>query len=180
MATLLIVGLSYGKRRKENEPNPVNRKLGRELVGVIDDKGWHNLIVVSQWEIALQTKKDGYGAHVNLVVDESFASYKNKKRYLDSEDVVNAAINFVKDKGIGIDGVIVVANPFLHLAAVQKLIRSKGLNVIKYPIEKVGFDNSSEQLQWWCKGPLRFITYGIIVKLGDILNRNLHGIGEKE
>ncbi|HRN90669.1 MAG TPA: hypothetical protein PK543_03215, partial [Candidatus Saccharibacteria bacterium] len=139
MATL-VIGLSYGKRRKENEPNPVNRKLGRELVGVIDDKEWHNLIVVSQWEISLQLETYGYGSYVNLVVDESFATQKGKKRYLDSEDVVNAAINFVKDKGIGIDGVIVVANPFLHLAAVQKLIRSKGLNVIKYPIEKVGFD----------------------------------------
>ncbi|HRQ98164.1 MAG TPA: hypothetical protein PK265_02475 [Candidatus Saccharibacteria bacterium] len=179
MATL-VIGLSYGKRRKENEPNPVNRKLGRELVGVIDDKEWHNLIVVSQWEISLQLETYGYGSYVNLVVDESFATQKGKKRYLDSEDVVNAAINFVKDKGIGIDGVIVVANPFLHLSAVQKLVRSKGLSVIKHPIGKVGFDNSSKQLQWWCKGPLRFITYGIIVKLGDILNRNLHGIGEKE
>lgn len=175
---LLIIGLSFGKRRQE--PNPVNMKLAHEVELAAQYFDKEKPLIAAQWEIAKQLKLNGYGPAIDIEVTQKDATQKGKERYLDTEDVINSAIKFAEDQGETIDDVVVVANPFLHLSATANLVKSKGLTVRGYKVGKVGFDNSSKQLQWWCKGPLRFITYGIIVKLGDILNRNLHGIGEKE
>lgn len=181
MATL-VIALSFGKRRKDQEPNPSNFQLGRELEEVIDNTtgmlSIGKLLVVAQWEIARQLEQDGYGSSIDLVVTQNSATYKGKKRYLDNQDVIDKALDWASTLTDKVTDVIIVANPFLHLSACKKLVEARGLKTIDYPIGKIPFDNAPPQLQWWCKGPIRFILYGVIVKGGEVFRLNLHGIGE--
>lgn len=172
-----VVALSFGKRRQE--PNPVNARLGRELIDIIDNYD-RDIVVASQWEITNQLVIDGYEPFVNVNVTPADATKRGKDgaKYLDSEDVLKKAFELFKKHEVS--EVIVVANPFLHLSAVRKLVEKAGFKVIPYQIGKVGFDNSPLQLQWWCKGPVRLIDYGIIVKIGEVIGSDLHGIGEKK
>lgn len=176
-----VIALSYGKRRLE--PNPVNARLGRELIDIIDIFDTYNngVVVASQWEITNQLVIDGYEKFVDVNVTPADATKRRKDgtKYLDSEDVLRKAFELFESRGVY--EVIVVANPFLRLKAVRKLVKKAGFDINPYPMMgRIGFDNSPLQLQWWCKGPIRFIIYDIIVKFGEIIGSDWHGIGEKK
>jgi hypothetical protein len=167
---------SNSRGKRANEPNPVNIRLA-EVTEEIDDQlqqGGERTAVVAQWEVALALPTKPL-----MVVTQSDATNRdrNGKPYLDSEDVLNKA--FDAFRAFGITDVIVVANRFLHLQAAKQIVKNAGFNLIDYRIPGVGFDNSPENLQWWCKGPIRFVTYLAIQVLGKVLKKNFHGIWEK-
>ncbi|MDB5180550.1 MAG: hypothetical protein JWO54_308 [Candidatus Saccharibacteria bacterium] len=169
-----IVALSYAKRAEE--PNPVNVKLAQitdELDDFVQQTG-ESTVLVSQWEIARALPTQS-----SLIVTQDAATNldRNGKLYLDSKDVLNKA--FYVFRAYGITDVIVVANPFLHLQAAKSIVRKAGFDVMSYKVPSVGFDNSPLNLQWWCKGPIRFVIYLGIQVLGKLTKQNLHGIGEK-
>jgi hypothetical protein len=166
-----IVALSFAKRVVE--PNPVNKLLAAEVDRIDDElqQGGEPTIIVSQWEIAL-----AYDA--NYVVGPEYATVKgNGKEYLDSKDVLKRAFEAFETHGV--TDVIVVANPFLHLGAVRSMVRKAGFTVMKVKISWVGFDNSSLNLQWWCKGWPQSILYAGLQVLGKAIRKDFHGIGEK-
>lgn len=169
-----IVALSFAKRAVE--PNPVNRKLA-QLTDSVDDElqsGGELTVVVAQWEVALGMATPPY-----LIVTQADATNRdrNGKPYLDSQDVLNKAFNVFR--AAGITSVIVVANRFLHKQAAERLVKKAGFEVDSYRGGDVGFDNSPLNLQWWCKGPIRFVSYLLIQAVGKVLHKNFHGIGEK-
>lgn len=170
-----IVVLSFGKRARE--PNPVNVKLAR-IADDLDDQLQQMgelTVLVSQWEVALALPPQSA-----LVVTQDDATNldRNGKPYLDSQDVLNKA--FDAFRAMEVTDVAVVANQFIHKQAVESLVRKAGFTVAKYgPQEFVGFDNSKLNLQWWCKGPIRFMIYLGIQVIGKIAKQNFHGIGEK-
>ncbi|MNJ05097.1 hypothetical protein D3C73_1662060 [compost metagenome] len=43
----------------------------------------------------------------------------------------------------------------------------------------IGFDSSRNNLQWWCRGPLRFLSYVAIQVTGKVIGKDFHGIGER-
>jgi hypothetical protein len=169
-----IVVLSYAKRARE--PNPVNIRLAR-ATDAIDDEAQQigeQTILVAQWEVALALPTKPY-----LIVTQEDATNldRNGKPYLDSQDVLDKAFEVFRN--FDITDVIVVANPFFHLQAAQSRVKKAGFNVLKHKMPWVGFDNSPLNLQWWCKGPIRFMTYLGIQVLGKLTKQNFHGIGEK-
>lgn len=177
-----IVALSFAKRAKE--PNPVNVKLARITRHIGDDllQRRKSSVVVAQWEIAAGMKEYvGAATQPTLIVTQQDATNKdrNGKPYLDSQDVVNKAAELFHERGI--TDVIVVANRFLHLQAARKLVKQAGFNVLTkdFKVSRVGFDNSPLNLQWWCKGPVRFMAYLGIQVIGKMTGQNFHGIWEK-
>jgi|GEM_PF-1179678 len=170
-----IVALSFAKRAVE--PNPVNIRIAQAADVVDDDiqQMGEPTIVVAQWEVARALPSNS----VNLIVTQQDATNmdRNGKPYLDSQDVLNKA--FPLFRAYGVTDVVVVANPFLHLQAAEALVRKAGFTVIKHRMPFVGFDKSPKNLQWWCRGPLRFMLYLAIQVIGTLTRQNLHGIGEK-
>jgi len=178
MATGVVV-LSFAKRSENKEPGPVNIKLARATATIVDDltSMGEFAILVTQWEVAKQLAVDN--EPTGYVVTPQDASIKpNGQRYLESEDVLSRAYD--EFRKYNIDEVIVVANKFLHLQAVQKSVRSAGFTVIKTSLPWVGFDPSSENLQWWTKGPIRFIAYLAILVVGKLTKHSFNGIGERQ
>lgn len=171
MAPIGIVGLSYGKR--DIEPSPVNRKLAIQLIEIVGALR-SPIVTVAQWEIAkhVATYDRFVPTPIDRVVDK-----KADGSYLDSKDVLEAAFEEFRAKDVKL--VIVVANPFLHLAHVRKMVERAGFTVLATKMESVGFDNSPLQLQWWCRGPIRSIFYAGLQVIGKLTGINFHGIGEK-
>ena len=169
-----IVVLSFGKRVEE--PNPVSTQLARNANKASRHlrKEGYSVVTAAQWETVRSLE-----APPALVITQAHATGidRNGKPYLDSQDVLNQALPFFETHGI--THVVVVANPFLHKTAGEKLVREQGFTIYPWDIEHVGFDNDPAQLQWWCKGPIRFITYGAIQVVGKLTKQNFHGIGEK-
>ena len=173
-----VVALSFAKRSEPEEPGPVNALLGRATSAVTDDlnAGGEDTITVIQWEIARQLDKDGEPC--NLVVQPEAASVKPGGRtYLDSADVLEVA--FEVFRRYGVTDVVVVANKFIHLQAARRSVRSAGFRVMKSKLPWVGFDPSSKNLQWWTKGPIRFVVYLAIQVVGKLAHRSFNGIGER-
>ena len=169
-----IVALSYAKRAEE--PNPVNKKLAHLADEAVDEA--HQIgeptLLVAQWEIAraLQTPPQ-----VVVTQDAATNRDRNGNRYLDSQDALNKAFHAFRKNGI--TQVIVIANPFLHKQAIESIVRKAGFTVLKTKLPWVGFDNSPLNLQWWCKGPIRFVAYLGLQVIGKLTKQNFHGIGEK-
>lgn len=169
-----IVALSFAKRA--HEPNPVNVKLA-QITDDLDDRlqqMGEPTVVAAQWEVAL-----GLSTPPQLVVTQEDATNldRNGKPYLDSQDVLNKAFKLFR--AYGITEVAVVANQFLHRQAAESLVKQAGFTVYEYKAARVGFDNSRLNLQWWCKGPIRFMIYLGLQVIGKLTKQNLHGIGEK-
>lgn len=169
-----IVALSFAKRAVE--PNPVNIKLA-EVADNFDEQAFQDdnpALMIAQWEVALALP---YAAHLVVNQEDATKKDRNGKPYLDSEDVLEKA--FIEFRKYGITDVIVVANPFLHLQAAQAIVKKAGFTVVKYKVPWVGFDNDQRSLQWWCKGPIRFIAYLAIQVVGKLTKQDFHGIWEK-
>ena len=176
---IVIIALSFGKRADYLEPNPVNMRLGahvRRFKSDIEDGLAQHPIIVAQWEIARWL--DQHNIPVDKVVTTA-DSIRGEDGYLDSEDVIRAARSFV---GPGAHRAVIVANPYFHLDICKGLAEKHGFVVMNgwYPVDAVGFDPAPEQLQWWCKGKLRFLLYGILVKSAKAVGVNLHGFGERK
>jgi hypothetical protein len=170
-----IVALSFAKRAKE--PNPVNVRLA-EATERFDDEVQQVgelTLVVAQWEVALALPTQPM-----LTVTQQDATNEDRygRYYLDSQDVLNKAFELFRKHGV--TDVIVVANPFLHLQAAKQIVKRAGFNVMSYRMQSVGFDNSPLNVQWWCKGPIRFMAYLALQVIGKLTKQNFHGIWEKK
>ena len=169
-----IVVLAFAKRAEE--PSPVNIKLAQfadELDDFLQQMG-EPTVVVAQWETALALP-----TQPRLIVTQKDATNmdRNGKPYLDTQDLLNKAFEVFHE--FGVKDVAVVANRFLHKQAAEAIVRKAGFNVVGYGGGVLAFDKSPLNLQWWCKGPVRFVAYLGIQFVGKLTRQNLHGIGEK-
>jgi hypothetical protein len=112
-----------------------------------------DLAIVAQWEIA-QILHRAY---------EDCLSVKppSDGTYLDTEAVWGAAK--VAFEPFGITEVIPVAQPFLHLRKIKKLMERDGYTVVDRHVGHIGFDRKSSQ--WWTRGYLQLIIYAILQTL---------------
>lgn len=143
-----------------DEPAPCNIRLAKAVERIIKEEK-EKIIIVAQWEVALQLVKDGIHVDhtVNLLPDKS---------YLGSEEVWIDAMNYLNSNKINnISKVIPVAHPYLHMYKVKKLIENSGFITENHKMGYIGFDKNSTQ--WWTRGPLRLLIYSIFQLFG------LHG-----
>ena len=145
-----VIALSFALRAGR-EPNPCNVKLARETERVtaqLRAEG-HDVVVVSQWEIALA---------LNWVPMFVVRNHRNLGSYLDSDEVILQSKEMFEHWG-GVDEVVIVANPFIHLQGARSKARSFGLKVRKVLIRWIGFDKKSDQ--WQTRGPVRAFVYTV-------------------
>ena len=169
-----IVALSFAKRAIE--PNPVNVRLAN-ITDEVDDELQsigEQTIVVAQWEIARALPTP---PHLIVGQDAATNTDRNGKPYLDSKDVLEAAFELFR--AAGVKRVVVVANPFLHMHAVKSMVRKADFKVDSFSTPWVGFDSDQLNVQWWCKGPVRFMSYLALQVFGKLIGKNFHGIWEK-
>lgn len=146
-----IVAFSFALREESEEPNPCNWRLAREVTLATERESRGPLVVVAQWEIdkALETT--------------NVSPYRTVVRpipggYLSSEDVWAQAREVFTSAGV--TEVIPVAQPFLQLWKVERMIRKDGFRVQHRHIGRVGFDKQSKQ--WWTRGALRLLFYAVL------------------
>jgi len=148
-APIGLVAFSFGLIG--HEPNPCNARLARAVRDIVaNDKS--NIIVVSQWEVALAMPS----VPISLVVRK----HKIEGRYLDSDEVMAQAAEVFRDRGIS--RVIPVANQFLHLRKCRDLVIKAGFIPEMRKFIKIGF--YKESLQWWTRSPFHLLLYAILQK----------------
>lgn len=148
-----IIGFSFALTKKE--PNLCNVKLAEEVDKLrrreLDDG--NEAFVAIQWEIAEALK--------DLETKPDYVVNQKKGIYLNSDMVMDEVAQVLR--AWEITHVIVVANPFLHLAACRTLAKKLGFIILKRKINWIGFCKDS--LQWWTRNPMNFILYAIRAKI---------------
>lgn len=154
---ILVVAYSFALRKQE--PNPCNVRIARETERIVTElrNAGEEVFIVAQWEVARQLERDGFTA--DLIV-----GLLPGNKYLGSAEVWSAAEEFGKSAGVTV--AIAVAQPFLHLPMVRRMMRSSGWKVREVPIGKIGFDPSPLNTQWWTRGPKRLVLYSALTLVG--------------
>ena len=123
-----VIGLSFALRAG-HEPNPCNENLVPEterVVALLRAEG-HEVMTSSQWEIALRLNAE----QVNLIC--VVTKHRDGVSYLDSDEVILQSVEAFEARG-GVDEVVIVANPFIHLQGARSKAKGFGLKVRKVPI----------------------------------------------
>lgn len=155
-----VLGFAFGLRSEVLEPNPSNVALASK---VHDAVGYANFndslpIVVTQWEITKALKKE-YGFEVDHSVE-----LRIDGTYLDSKGVWEEAKNEFALEGVS--QVIIIAQPFLHLTSLKKMIMDDGYDVYEYDTGAIPFDNSDLNTQPWTRTKLALAIYAVRSILG--------------
>lgn len=188
-----IVALSFGKPSEEAASDPVNYRLSthvraahdqvtrkRQFVlgGMVMHVGGVKTVVVAQQEVAHYLGDFSQVHDLTIITDANATPKKNDHAYLDTQDVLNQAFRVFANEDVR--EVIVVAHPFLHAQAARRIVRQAGFIQHEFRIDDwVGFDSSQNNLQWWCRGPIRFLIYLAIQVVGKVIGKDFHGIGER-
>jgi hypothetical protein len=146
--------------RRRGEPNPCNRRLATELYIAHE---WlregmdarDSIVVGVQWEINLALP--GIYVPDDLVVTE----HRQKGQYLDSAEVADQITEGFNRRDV--TDIIVIANPFIHLAYCKRLMKKRGYNVIDYRLNPIGFDPRSDQS--WTRNKAALLRYIVRSKL---------------
>lgn len=148
-----VIALSFALRAGR-EPNPRNEDLAREterVVKLLKGEG-NEVLTSSQWEIALCLNP----IQINLIC--VVAKHRDGVSYLDSDEVIIQSMAAFKMLG-GVDEVVIVANPFIHLQGARSKAKGFGLKVRNVAIHWIGFDKKSDQ--WQTRGPMRAFVYTV-------------------
>lgn len=148
-----VIGLSFALRRGQ-EPNPCNVNLASEterVVNLLRAEG-HEAMTSSQWEIALRLDVE----RVNLIC--VVTKHRDGVNYLDSDEVILQSVKAFEARG-GVDEVVIVANPFIHLQGARSKAKGFGLKVRNVAIHWIGFDKKSDQ--WQTRSPVRAFVYTV-------------------
>jgi hypothetical protein len=161
-----VIGLavfSFALRNESLEPNPCNIRLGNEVAKILRVE--RDVLVASQWEVARWLEAIG-------ITPDVVSELRPEGEYLDSQGVWDDAKKAFEAKGI--TEVIPVAQPFLQLGSVKKMIRSDGFSIIKHKVGKIGFDNDEENTQPWTRSSTALLSYAVRVKLGGLHGHQGH------
>ena len=153
-----IVGFAFGLR--EDEPNPSNIALAVKVEEAVVYVNFQDSmpIVVTQWEITKAIE-----APFNYVVDHS-VELRQDGTYLDSSGVwKEAKAEFVRE---GVLQVIIIAQPFLHLPSLKKMVKDDGFEVIEFKVGPIPFDNSDLNTQPWTRSKIALAAYAAKSILG--------------
>jgi hypothetical protein len=146
-----IVAFSFGTRGAELEPSPCNERLA-QAVATVASMVKIPSVIVAQWEVARALEALGI---------EHCAVGSGQESYLETETVWKSAENTFQRAGV--THVIPVAQPFLHLFAVRRLISQSGHFVLwSLPIASIGWDRTHLNRQWWTRSPARFLFYAML------------------
>ncbi len=147
MRRKVIAGLSFGLRIN-NKPGLSNRDLAAVMDILQIDTGLPSLV---QWEIA------------RCVLQPPVFEVKKHRvegRYLDSEEVVDQMVSFLRQNMPDVDTIVLVAHPFLHRYKCKKLFKFFGYKVETAKTGWVRFDKKS--IQWYTQNPIYSFIYAVL------------------
>ena len=149
MAIVAVLGASFSLR--EDEPNPCNVRLAKEVERISDNlvSNGHLPVVVVQWEIDLALRRLGADV-VNW--DYKVIGPFDTDEYLGTEELITEASSFFQS--FGATKFVAVANPFIHQQYVYFLAR-KHFKLMLRRVRWIGFDKQSSQ--WWCRSWWQFL-----------------------
>lgn len=159
LSGISVVGFAFALR-PDREPNPCNRRIGSEVIRVRDK--YNASFVATQWEVTKAIEEAGGS------VDLSFGLKPNGE-YLSTRDVWEAAKRELE--AAGIRSVVPVAQPFLHMWLIKRMIRKDGYTVVNEKINRIGYDNSRLNVQWWTRSAPALMLYSVITIIRAILAR---------
>jgi hypothetical protein len=148
----------YQARSKRNpyypytpEPNICNIRIAHAVADVA--QRYKAKKVVVQWEVARRLKAMGNqpDREVGLRTDDE---------YLSSRDVWDATKT--EFEAAGITDVIPLAQQFLHLWLVKRMIRKDGFTVIDVQYTPIGYVTDPGNVQWWTKSALSLMLYSLL------------------
>ncbi len=159
-----IIGFSFAL--EPSEPNPCNQRIAYRIKLIAEENPDTEFLFGNQWEVDLALKWVGLTSDLVVELPEDGS-------YLGSKEVWP----IVRDQLFipnGITEVVPVAQPFLQLPMVSKMIRADGFTVIspEMKLREIGFDKNS--IQWWCRGPARTAAKAVMLKLG--FQHGYHGM----
>ena len=144
-----LVAFSFGQRA--DEPSPSNMALARAAKRGVDSV--HGPVeVVAQWEVAKGLERLG-------LTPDVIVGPLPDGQYLDSDEVWRVARSRFERRGV--ESVIPVAQPFLHLWKVRRLARKDGLTVPKFAVGRIRFDDTRENTQPWTRSRLALLKYTV-------------------
>jgi hypothetical protein len=155
-----VIAYSFGLRLPaENEPGPCNIRVGnatKRICRELEQQGYEP-VVVTQWEVARWLDEIGQEYMLSVGLNDDGT-------YLDSEGIWQAAKDIFEVSGI--DEVVIVANPFLHLTKCKGMSRKDGFTVKNMHVGWIGFDEESSQ--WWTRGPARLVAYAVLQQFAGV------------
>jgi hypothetical protein len=155
-----IVAFAFGLRTEAQEPNPSNIALAKavdDAAYYVENQGGMS-VIVTQWEITKGLEL------LDMEVDLSVGLHTDGT-YLNSNDVWEAAkAEFISE---GVEEVIVIAQPFLHLPKLKAMVRNDGFEVAPYfKVGPIPFDNSPLNTQPWTRTRPALMLYSVKSLLG--------------
>lgn len=144
-----IVAFAFAQRPEPLEPNPCNIRLGGAVEHIAAEEGG-KVVIVSQWEISRFLRSRGYEPAHSVEL-------RPEGTYLDSEGVWSEAKAVLERWGI--TEVIPVAQPFLQMRKVKRMIQADGFTVVDRPVGFIGFDKRSDQP--WARRRLQLLAYAV-------------------
>ena len=147
----ILLGLSLGYC---NEDGVLKPGLSNEALGKAADREQEknlNLESILQWEI---------GECVKRKAVFTIREHRVKEKYLDTEEVIAQAIDFIRHKRPNVKTIRLVAYAFLHRPKCKKLIKKYGFEVKTVKTGWIPCDRKSAQ--WWTRNPLFLVIYAVL------------------
>lgn len=150
----VIIGLSFGSKRKDGSPGLSNRRLANITASLY---GEYQLPIILQWEIADSLDFLGATLPIYRVISEH---QDNEKKYLDTYEVLRQAKAICKNNGW--ERIILVAHQD-HLPRSIKVAEKIGF-IVNVPSIKC-FLYDKESAQKWTRSKFRFAIREKFVKI---------------
>lgn len=160
--TVFVIVFAFGQQRDRTQPlaGPSNEELATAATEIYMEEAVKGTAthIASQWEVIAANQRFSKFARTHLSEFSTDTHYLTTRQVLESG--VEAALTAKADR------LVLVAHP-LHLFFIKLLIKSGAWKTGGLPVDHqydklmraVPYDRSPGNIQWWTKGPLRFITY---------------------
>lgn len=151
-----VIAFAFGQTENQSATGPSNQAIA-QVAKRICEMERKQVNITAQWETSAPL--------TTLGVDHYQVShFEQETHYVSTKEALDASLKYFRQQGV--DEVIFVAHPF-HLKIIRLLI---DIGVWKLPgftvnrrydllMRGISYDQSSENIQWWTRGPLVFVTY---------------------
>lgn len=140
-----VLALSYGMCT-DGRACLSNIDLARETVRLMRP----GVPIIAQHEIA-DFLRGGFDP------DYVIRRHRDPTRYLDTDEGIRQAVEWLQEHRPDIREIVVVAQPFIHLTLSRMIVRKHGYRVRKTKIGRIGFDRRSSQ--WWTRHWFLSVVY---------------------
>jgi len=160
-----VIACAFGQQRT-NTAGPSNEAIGRVAHHI---KWTTKGVIAAQWEV------EAFLQRINFPADKVIGAYGANGHYVTTEEVFAESLAYFKS--VGVSEVVIVAQP-LHLLVIRRAMKGWSIDpsfhftrAYDRLMRRIPFDRSSGNVQWWTRGPIRFVTYLVRATLFGVHGR---------